>query len=32
MSSLFLGCLKPNERQALIAKLHATRHGNCFIC
>ena len=32
MASLFLGRLKAEDRQALIAKLHATQHGNCFIC
>ncbi len=32
MSSLYLGCLKPDERQSLIGKLHAAQHGNCFIC
>ncbi|MEQ1590892.1 MAG: HNH endonuclease signature motif containing protein [Thiobacillaceae bacterium] len=32
MASLYLARLKPDERQVLIAKLHATQHGNCFIC
>ena len=32
MSSLYLSRLKPDERQELIAKLHATQLGNCFIC
>ncbi len=32
MSSLYLGRLKPNDRQLLIAKLHSAQHGNCFIC
>ena len=32
MSSLYLSRLKPNDRQSLIAKLHAAQHGNCFIC
>ena len=32
MASLYLARLKPDERQELIAKLHATQLGNCFIC
>ena len=32
MSSLYLSRLKPEERQVLVAKLHATQQGNCFIC
>ena len=32
MSSLYLGRLKPDERQLLIGKLHTSQHGNCFIC
>ena len=32
MASLFLGRLKPDERQLLIVKLHGTQSGNCFIC
>jgi len=29
MSSLYLARLKPDERKALIAKLHAAQHANC---
>ena len=32
MASLFLGRLKAEDRQVLIGKLHASQHGNCFIC
>uniref|UniRef100_E6QDY5 HNH nuclease domain-containing protein n=1 Tax=mine drainage metagenome TaxID=410659 RepID=E6QDY5_9ZZZZ len=32
MSSLYIARLKPDERQSLIANLHAVQHGNCFIC
>jgi hypothetical protein len=32
MSSLYLGRLKADGRQSLIKELHATQHGNCFIC
>jgi len=32
VASLYLGRLKPDERQALIVKLHNTQSGNCFIC
>ncbi len=32
MSSLYLGRLKPDERQALVNTLHKTQLGNCFIC
>ncbi|MEQ1915070.1 MAG: HNH endonuclease signature motif containing protein, partial [Sideroxydans sp.] len=32
MASLYLGRLKSDERQSLIAKLHGMQKGNCFIC
>jgi hypothetical protein len=32
MASLYLGRLKPEERQQLIQKLHGMQHGYCFIC
>lgn len=32
MASLYLARLKPDDRQALIFKLHSMQHGNCFIC
>lgn len=32
MSSLYLTRLKLDDRQTLIARLHAVQHGHCFIC
>ena len=32
MSSLYLTRLKPDDRQTLIYKLHATQYSKCFIC
>lgn len=32
MSSLYLGRLKPEERQVLVSKLHGSQLGNCFLC
>ena len=32
MSSLFLNRQTPDERKALIATLHQTQNGHCFIC
>lgn len=32
MSSLYLSRQKPEERHALINKLHEAQHGHCFIC
>lgn len=32
MASLYLSKLTPDERHALIQKLHAAQHGSCFIC
>ena len=32
MSSLFLSRQTADERKALIAQLHATQNGHCFIC
>ena len=32
MSSLYLGRLSKDDRQELIAKLHANQLGDCFIC
>ena len=31
-NSLYLAKLKPDARQELIAHLHASQHGACFIC
>lgn len=32
MASLYLGRLKPDERQQLVKKLHDMQNGGCFIC
>ena len=32
VASLYLSRLKQEDRLTLISKLHATQHGNCFIC
>ncbi|CAB3665311.1 HNH endonuclease [Paraburkholderia rhynchosiae] len=32
MASLYLGRLKPEERQQLVQKLYGMQHGSCFIC
>lgn len=32
MASLYLNKLTPDDRHALIQRLHAAQHGTCFIC